>query len=146
VTEEISWTFYGYETPAGGRDVQDWYDALLPEERDEARDVIGYLHKQPLRLWKKPGYCPLGDGLSEVRFRVNALKKIYRVYGFFWPRGRRLSYTFLLAREKKVSNPRHDIAEARARKARLEQGEASEHEFEFQERPNSQTEARPEGS
>ena len=132
--EAIFWTFYGYRTPAGGNEVQDWFDALLDEERDEARDAIGYLQRQPIELWVKPEYFPLGDGLSEIRFKVSSLNKVYRIYGFFWPRGKRHSYTFLLGHDKKVGNPRHDIAEARKRKANVESGRATTHEFEFQKR------------
>jgi len=48
--ETVSWTFYGYRTPAGGKEVQEWFDMLLEEERDEARDVLGYLQVQPIHL------------------------------------------------------------------------------------------------
>ena len=129
--ENVSWTFYGYRTPGGGREVQEWFDALFEEERDEARDTFSYLQVLPPQDWGKPEYFPLGEGLSEIRFKVNALNRIYRVYGFFWPEGKRFSYTFLLGRDKKVSNPRQDIAEARKRKKQVESGKASIHEFEF---------------
>jgi len=130
MVEEIAWTFYGYQTPAGGKEVQEWFDGLLVEERDEGIDTLVYLQALPVKLWGKPEYGQLGDGLSEIRFKVNALNRVYRIYGCFWPGGR-WSYTLLLGRDKKVSNPRHDIAEARKRKHRLEQGKASVHEFEF---------------
>ena len=52
--EKISWRFYGYVTPGGGCDVQEWFDSLSEDERDEARDAIGYLQVQPRRLWNKP--------------------------------------------------------------------------------------------
>jgi hypothetical protein len=134
--EKVFWTFYGYLTPAGGKEVQEWFDALLEEEQDEARDTIAYLQSQPVQLWVKPDHFPLGDGLSEIRFKVNSLNREYRIYGFFWPKGKRFSYTFLLGRDKKVGNPKHDIAEARKRKDRIESGKASTYEFEFQKGAN----------
>ena len=130
--ETARWTLYGYCTPAGGRSVQEWFDGLLEEERDEAKDTLVYLQGVPLTQWAKPEYYPLGDGLSEVRFKVNELNRIYRIYSCFWPKGVRFSYTFLLGNDKKLSNPKHDIAEARKRKNRLEQGKASVNEFIFQ--------------
>jgi len=132
MVEKICWAFYGYQTPSGGKEVQEWFNALLEEEQDEARDRIGYLQSQPLRLWAKPEYFPLGDGLSEIRFKVNSLNREYRIYGCFWPKGKRFSYTLLLGRGKKTGNPKHDIAEARKRKDRVEGGKVSTHEFKFQ--------------
>ena len=111
MVQTLSWTFYGYRTPAGGRIVQEWFDGLLEDERDEARDTLAYLQKLPRSQWVKPEYFPLGDGLSEVRFTVNTLKRIYRIYSCFWPKGKRFSYTFLLGNNKKLSNPKHDIEE-----------------------------------
>jgi hypothetical protein len=131
VSEPISWTFYGYLTPNGGREVQDWFANLLEEEKDGARDTLGYLQAEPPHLWRKPEFSLLGDGLSEIRFRVSSLNRTYRIYGCFWPIGMRHSYTLLLGADKKVGNPRHDIAEARKRKRRLESEEVSVHEFEF---------------
>ena len=84
---DITWTFFGFETLARGRPVQEWYDALPGEARDEAQDTIVYLQKLPLRLWALPEYEPLGEGLSEIRFKVNSLNLIYRIYGSFGPKG-----------------------------------------------------------
>jgi hypothetical protein len=132
MAEDVQWTFYGYCTQAGTRDAQDWFDKLSDEEKDEARDTLGYLRRIPIRLWCEPEFKPLGSGLSEIRFKVNTLKRIYRIYGFFWPSGQRYSYTFLLGANKKIQNPRKDIAEARRRQSRVERGEVSIHEFEFE--------------
>jgi hypothetical protein len=137
---EVIWAFFGYETPAGGRLVQEWFDDLLPEEKDEALDTIGYLQKLPLSLWAKPEYEPLGEGLSELRFKVNVLKKIYRIYGFFWPpppkaelpgQKRYPSYTFLHGKLKKVSNDKDGQREARKRMGQIERKEARVHAFKF---------------
>jgi len=131
MVEQVSWTFYGYQTPAGGKGVQEWFDGLLEEEKDEARDRIGYLQKLPVAQWRKPEFAPLGDGLSEIRFRVNTVNKVVRIYGCFWPKHLRFSYSLLLGAEKKVKNPSHHVAEARKRLSRLERNEASVHEFEL---------------
>ena len=147
MTEDISWVFHGYVTPAGGRDVQDWFDSVLnEEERDEAKDTIGYLRILPLHLWMKPEYSQLGEGLSELRFKVNSLNRIYRVYGFFWPKGRRHCYTFLLGRAKKVKNAQADVAEARKRKVRVENGKAKIHEFEFAKESDIEAPSKPAGA
>ena len=129
--EIVNWGFYGYVTPGGQRDVQDWFNDLAAEERDEALDVLGYLQPLPLCLWNKPEFEHLGDGLSEIRFKVNLLNKIYRLYGCFWPEERRYSYTFLLGKEKKVKNDQHGKEEARKRKERLARKEATVHVFKF---------------
>ncbi len=131
--EKIVWRFYGYETPAKGRPVQEWFDGLSDEERDEALDTLSYLQVLPLKSWGKPEYELLGDGLSEIRFKVSSLNKTYRIYGFFWPTGadHRHSYTFLLGKEKKVKNDQLGIEESRKRKKKVEQNEAGAHEFKF---------------
>jgi len=114
-----------------GRPVQTWFDALLPEERDEALDSIGYLQKLPLRLWGKPEYAPLGGGLSEIRFKVNVLNEVMRIYGFFWPplpkEKDRMpgvkyypSYTFLHSKDKKVKNDKAGKKEALKRMGQIE--------------------------
>jgi hypothetical protein len=133
MAEEISWRFYGYMTPAGGREVQDWYDGLSDEEKDEARDALSYLHKMPNHLWVGPRFKSIGDSISEVRFKVNVLHQqgTYRIYGAFWPVGQRYSYTFLLGKDKKVKNDRRGKREAIKRLRLLEQGRASVHDFEF---------------
>lgn len=130
---KVLWRFYGYETPARGRPVQEWFDELSDAERDEAMDTLGYLQVLPLKSWGKPEYEPLGDGLSEIRFKVSSLNKTIRIYGFFWPIGERnrYSYTFLLGKEKKVKNDQDGVKESNKRKKRVERNEAGAHEFKF---------------
>jgi hypothetical protein len=134
VADRISWTFYGYRTPAGGPDVQEWFDGLQEEEQDEVRDRLGYLQKLPPGAWGKPIFEPLGDEISELRIKVNVphLKAVYRIYGAFWPEGRRYSYTLLLGKDKKVDNDRRGKREAIKRLKRLRRGEATTHEFKFE--------------
>lgn len=140
--EEVLWSFYGYETPARGRIVQDWFDALLSEEKDEVIDTLGYLQRLPLRLWGEPEFKPLGGGLSEIRFKVSCLNEIVRIYGFFWPElpkekdrqpGVKYypSYTFLNGKDKKVKNDRAGKEEARRRMRLVERKVARVHAFKF---------------
>jgi hypothetical protein len=146
MTEEtISWTFYGYTTPAGGQDVQEWFDGLLDEEQDEVRDVLGYLQKLRRELWKEPKFEPLDQGISEIKFKVNMLDRIYRIYGAFWPEGKRYSYTFLIGKNKKVDNDRRGKKEAVERLKKLRRKEATVHEFEFERRRASEAQAREGG-
>lgn len=131
MAEEVVWTFYAYVTPAGGKDVQEWFDGLSEEERDEAGDVIRYLQNLPKHLWVKPDFEPLDHDISEVRFKVNVLhaKRIYRIYGCFWPEKHRHCYAFLIGKDKKVDNDRHGKGEAIARLKRLRRGEAAVEKF-----------------
>ena len=147
MVDEISWTFYGYITPAGSPDVQDWFDGLLVEERDEAKDVLGYLQRLHSHLWVKPDFERLDHDVSEVRFKVNVLhvQKIYRIYGAFWPEKRRHSYTFLIGKDKKVDNDRRGKKEAIERLKKLRNGQATIKKFEFEESASSQTSARGDG-
>ena len=140
---EVRWTFYGYRTPSGACDVQEWFDGLTGEERDEASDTILYLRVLPLESWGRPPYALLGGGLSEIRFKVNSLNRTYRIYGFFWPGGQRYVYTLLLGHFKKVKNPEHEIAIARKRKEDVEQGRTSIHEFRFTKRTDRPAKTRP---
>jgi hypothetical protein len=132
VNEQISWMFYGYRSPAGRKDVQEWFDSLLDEERDEAKDVLAYLQKVPSKLWVEPDFKHLDQDISEVRFRVSVLKRIYRIYGAFWPEKTRHVYTLLIGKNKKVDNDRQGKKEAVERLKRLRRKEATIHEFDFE--------------
>jgi hypothetical protein len=129
--EEIRWTFFGYVTPGGGRVVQEWFDSLEDEERDEIVDSLAYLRKQPRHLWKEPGFEAFDPDISEIKVKVGALNRTHRIYGAFWPPGRRHSYTLLIGKNKKVDNDRRGKKEARKRLSKLERKEATVHEFSF---------------
>lgn len=43
MTENSSWTFYGYRTATGRREVQVWFAGLHEDEKDEIRDTLDYL-------------------------------------------------------------------------------------------------------
>jgi hypothetical protein len=143
-TEKVVWKFYGYRTPNLREDVQEWFDSLSDEERDETTDVFGYLQPLPKTMWGKPEFEPLDHGISEIRIKVNALnhRVIYRIYGAFWPERQRYSYTLLVAKNKKVDNDRRGKKEAIARLKQLERKEATIHEFKFEKEPDRQAPAR----
>jgi len=122
---------------AGSRPVQDWFNGLPESASDEMRDVVGYLQHSPIQEWKFPHFERLEDGISEVRFRVGKVR--YRVYGYFGPTWIRQSYTFLHGTDKKVSNDRHGKKTAKDRMAEIERKQARAPEFEFEERPDSET-------
>jgi hypothetical protein len=142
MVDRVSWTFYGYKTPFGQPVVQEWFDGLKEEERDEAQDALAYLQKLPRVSWGKPRFEPLSDDISEVRFKVNILhlKGTYRIYGAFWPEGNRFSYTLLLGKKKKESNDKRGKAEAVERLRKLRRKEANIHEFNFENGPDSEVE------
>jgi hypothetical protein len=120
-------------TPNRRADVQEWFNALSEDEKDEGRDVLAYLQHQPRHLWGRGGFEVLDHDISEVRFKVNVLhvQRIYRIYGAFWPERQRYSLTFLIGKDKKVDNDRKGKKEAIDRLARLRRGEATIHEFKF---------------
>lgn len=131
--ESVRWSFHAFETPAEGRPVQDWFDALSEAEKDEIRDTVVYLQHLHPAGWKYPRFEPLGDGLSEIRIKVGSLNVWIRIYGFFWPQQTRFSYTLLYGGSKKVKNDKHGKNEAIRRKRLLENGKAGIHEFSFSE-------------
>src|ERR1035441_3157327 len=124
----IKCVFDGYMTPNRRLDVQEWFDALSEDEKDEARDVLAYLQHQPRHLWCRPEFEVLDHDISEVRFKVNALhvQHVYRIYGAFWPERKRYSFTFLIGKDKKVDNDRKGKKEAIDRLGRLRRGSRME--------------------
>lgn len=135
--EGVKWKFYGYVTPAGGKDVQEWFDDLPEEAKDEARDTLAYLQQLPASQWVRPEFSPLGDEIGEIRFKVNIEheQRTYRIYGTFWPEGQRHSFTFLVGKDKKVKNDKLGKKEAvkRLKKLRLPRKQGGTiHEFEFE--------------
>jgi len=129
----IKWVSYGYMTPNRRSDVQERFDALSEDEKDEARDVLAYLKHMPRHLWCSPAFEILDHDISEVRFKVNVLhvQRVYRIYGAFWPERKLYSFTFLIGKNKKVDNDRKGKKEAIDRLRRLRSREATIYEFKF---------------
>lgn len=131
--ETICWIFYGYETPAGGRVVQERYDGLSVVEREEIEDVLLYHQALPRTSWSLPTFEAFDPDISEFKIKVGVLNRFYRIYGTFWPIGKRYSHTFLLGKYKKQKKDRQGEQPARQRLRELRGGNANTHEFEFQE-------------
>ena len=137
--EKVLWTFYGYRTPAEGDPVQEWFDALNEDERDEAIDVITYLKVLPRQHWGLPKFEAFDSEISEIRFTVNSPKRIFRIYGTFWPKTHRNAYTFLVGKDKKVSNDKRGKKLATARLKKLLSREAGAHGFRLYKQSDSKT-------
>ena len=145
MADDPLWTFRGYVTPAGTQAVQDWFDAAPDEVKDEIADALVYLAVVPRVQWQPPRFKLLGDGLSELRFKISELNKWVRVYGFFWPE-KTQSYTLLLGSEKKAKNASSDITKARKRLAEVKSGSATTHVFNFSQQHLGTTEAGKKGA
>jgi hypothetical protein len=124
-----NWTFYGFSTPAQNRPVQDWFDGLTPQVRDEIRDILVYLQKTANNQWGKPEFAPLGDGLFEIRYQDKS--HWYRIYGCYWPEGERQVFTFLNGTTKKVKNDTDGKDLAQKLRGQLRRNEATIHKFNF---------------
>lgn len=127
--EEAIWRFFGYRSSAGNDRVQEWFDALDPEVRDEIRDSLLYYENVERHLWKRRGQQGFdelgGEGISEFRFKISG--EWIRIYGDYGP-GRH-EYIFLHGCEKTVKNDRAGKAVAKDRKRDIERKEASVHVF-----------------
>jgi hypothetical protein len=132
VANEPQWTFHAYCTPAGGRQVQEWFAGLDEDSKEAIIDTITYMQHLPITNWQRPSFKPLGDGLSEIRCKVNTLNHHVRIYGTFAPAGKRFAYTLLLGTTaKKERNDRTAIAEARKRLGQLQAKRVFTHVFKF---------------
>jgi hypothetical protein len=131
--QNIHWRFHGFVTPAGGKDVQKWFDGLEQEERDEILDTILYLQNLPRHLWREPTFEAFDPEISEIKVKVGKLNRTYRIYGCFWPKGVQYSYTFLVGKYKKVKKDKQGEDLARKRLGQLDRKEATIHEFRFEE-------------
>ena len=138
------WTFLGFESDLEGRPVQTWFFGLPDNAQDEIRDLIRYLRNMTNSRWQKPAFDPLegGGGISELRpddvshEEDGEIKTVtYRIYGFFGPKERKNSYTFLHGTDKKERNDKAGKQIAKDRLGQLGRGEATVHEF--QEWPDS---------
>jgi hypothetical protein len=137
------WIFYGFCSSAGNRLVQEWFDGLEGEVRDEIQDSLLYYEKVERNLWRRPGFDELGgEGISEFQFK--AARKWYRIYGDYGP-GRH-EYTFLHGCNKKVGNDTAGKRAARERKKQLERKEASAYEFRWKECSDSSPTPRKTGA
>ena len=135
----FDWSFFGYTTPAGNKLMQEWYDSLPVEARDEITDAISAVQASPNHLWVRPLFDQLGDGLSEFRIDAAMVSRKFRIYGYFGPRDERQAYTFLLGADKRRQHQKNEQDEAKKRMNRIERGEAKAYEFDFTSGGNEET-------
>jgi Gp49-like protein DUF891 len=121
------WRFLGFETLQGNRPVQEWFDALDDEARDDLLDTLGDLQVLPNHLWLRPKFDQLEDDISEI-VGWTASDEL-RIYGYF--PGLEQTYTFLNGKTKKVGNDKHGKRIAKDRLKLLRRNEARTHEFKF---------------
>ena len=154
ILETWRWEFYAFVSKAEGCPVQSWFDGLPLDHKDEIVDLLDYVRNTTGRPWPEKMYDPLkgAGGISEIKVekipceRNGKLIEItYRMYGFFGPKERKHSYTFLHAWEKNVKNDRLGKKIAKGRLDELLRGgtDAGVRQFDFEGRSDSQTEARP---
>lgn len=133
--ERWRWQFMGFESEAEGRVVQLWFNGLSEEAKEEITDLCQSLQVVTQSRWRRPEFDPLvgAGGISELRpddVRCEAGCFTYRVYGFFGPNEH--EYTFLHGTLKPVRNDHAGKRTAKERFARLQRGEATVHEFDFE--------------
>lgn len=130
--------FLSFESLGDGRPVQEWYDHLKDDHRDEVKDRLNFLQFSPREDWDEPYFDPLeGEGgiISEIRFKP--IKDVtgkfyYRIYGFFDGDDAE-SYNFLHVVNKKVRNDRPGKNEAKERLQEILEETATLHEFNLDE-------------
>ena len=137
---EWRWTFHGYKSDNDGCPVQDWFDCLPEDDRDEIASVLNYLRNITNRAWEAlEEFDPLfGEGgISEIRIpqitrlEHGVIQKItYRIYGYFGPG--KLQYTFLHGTDKKERNDKHGKQIAKIRFGQIQRGNADIHRFSFE--------------
>lgn len=130
--EPFDWSFFGYVTPAGNKLLQEWFDGLPVEAREEITDAINSIQAVPNHLWTRPLFDQLDHGISEFRVSAPAVSRNFRIYGYFGPTTGRQVYTFLLGADKKRGHQQKEQDEAKKRMNRVETGEADTREFDFE--------------
>ncbi len=120
--------------------LQEWFDDLPVEAREDISDAIGSIQAIPNHLWVRPLFDQLDDGLSEFRIDSGAVSRKFRIYGYFGPPSARQAYTFLLGADKKRGHQQREQDEAKKRMKRVERGEVQVHEFDFESRDDEEAE------
>jgi hypothetical protein len=131
-------TFVGFVSEAGGKLVQDWFDALSIEDRDEIRDTVNYLVATPITEWKRPEVDKVNHPLVEIRCKGQAGNAI-RIYGAFSQDVRARFVILNATTNKKKSHDKEAQELAKKRLKSIKSGKASIHEFSFEERSDRQS-------
>jgi hypothetical protein len=143
VTEDNwTWQFLGFNSDVEPCPVQEWFNGLPDEAKDEIIDLFKYLRVKTKSRWQRPTFDPLvgSCGISELRPRdvrmENEEGKVeevtYRIYGFFGPW--KHFYTLLHGTRKDVKNDEHgkEIACRRLEQIKRGSGGATYHFFRFE--------------
>jgi hypothetical protein len=129
-------SFAGYVSEARRQLVQEWYDGLPVEERDEIKDTANYLQSLPITSWQRPEYDKVTPPLHEIGCKANVKNHWIRIYGV-WDKKIRGRFVMLLGNEsKKKGYDKEGQGLALKRFALLEQGKGSTHEFVFEKKPS----------
>src|SRR5580658_4651072 len=100
--------FHGIDVRGEGRVVQEWFDGLMLEAREEILNLVLHLESLPMGLWRRPEFATLQgeEPLSELRpddVRCDEGIFFYRIYGLKgYPDSN--SYTFLHGTDKDAKN------------------------------------------
>lgn len=113
------WTWYCYDD---GRPVDlwtCWYHGQSDRTRGQHRQVFEILEQ--LKKWDKPLVKNLAKGLVEIIVKSEVQ---WRIFGFYWPKGQRRSFTIVLIgnHKGKVYDPPDAIKQARIRKTAVKNG------------------------
>jgi hypothetical protein len=130
--------FAGYVSEAGGLLVQDWYDGLTVEERDEIKDTLNYLVSIPITDWRRPEVDKVASPIVEIRCKATKTNHMIRLYGVF-DSNVRARFIILHATEaKKRGSDQKAQKLALKRTVAVNSRKVSTHEFSFQERTPEQ--------
>lgn len=117
------WTWYCYDD-AGDTDLwARWYHAQSARTRGQHRQIFEALEQREAFDWRKPLSKNLSDGLIEIYVRSEVQ---WRLFGFYWPKQQRRSFTIVLIgyHKGKIYTPPDAINQARKRKRDIENGTA----------------------
>ena len=137
-------TFAGYVSEAGGKIMQEWFDALPYDVKDEIRDTVNHLSAIPVTEWKRPQADKVRPPLIEIRGKTSGHE--IRIYGVFDDEVR-ARYILLNGNEAKKKGYDGQAQElALKRLGLIKSGKASTHEFAFEKRTTGTNPQRQEQS
>lgn len=139
--------FLGIDVTGEGPVVQDWFNGLSLEAREEILNMVLHLERLPMGRWQRPDFSELkGEGgISELRpkdVRCAEGNFVYRIYGLKgYPDSN--SYTFLHGTDKDAKNDIEGKGFAKWRVTQLARKEARTHEFSFTAEPIPASQEKP---
>jgi hypothetical protein len=134
--------FAGYASEAGGHLIQDWFDGLKVEERDEIKDTLNYLVSIPVTDWRRPEVDKVASPIVEIRCKATKVNHMIRLYGVFDGNVRARFIILHATESKKKGSDQTAQKLALKRMASVNSRKASTHEFSFQERTPEQNQER----